>query len=82
MSGELLNNKYKVVELCGKGVYGNVVKVVDDTNKEYAVKIIRNYDILMQFGLKEFKLLTKIKSDQIIKAYESFYHRKHLCMVF
>lgn len=36
----------------------------------------------MQFGLKEFKLLMKLKSDHIIKAYESFYHRKHLCMVF
>lgn len=29
----MLNNKYKVVELCGKGVYGNVVKVTDDNHK-------------------------------------------------
>jgi len=38
---EILNSQYKVLSICGKGVFSNVLKVVDiNSNVEYAIKVI------------------------------------------
>lgn len=59
---ETLNKKYKIIGVCGKGIFSTVVKVLDITdNKEYAVKMIRNIDIMLISGNKEKNILKKIK---------------------
>jgi hypothetical protein len=57
---EMLNDHYKVVGLCGKGIFSNVVKVVEiNNNKEYAIKILRSIDVMLLSGEKERNLLKK-----------------------
>jgi serine/threonine protein kinase len=58
---EILYEKYKVIGFCGKGIFSNVVKVVDINNKkEYAVKIIRAIDVMLISGEKERSILKKL----------------------
>jgi serine/threonine-protein kinase PRP4 len=53
VSGEILNGRFRVIEKCGKGVFGSVVKAQDtNTNKEYAIKIIRTNEIYTRSGEK------------------------------
>jgi serine/threonine-protein kinase PRP4 len=46
--GELINGRYRVVGIHGKGVYSTVVKALDiqDNNLEVAVKISRNNETM------------------------------------
>jgi hypothetical protein len=58
---EILNEKYKVIGFCGKGIFSNVIKVVDiNNNQEYAVKIIRSIDVMLISGEKERSILKKL----------------------
>lgn len=62
--GELIQNKYKIVGLCGKGIFSSVVKVVDITsNIGYALKIIRNIDIMKASGDKEKTIITFLNKE-------------------
>ena len=62
--GELIQNKYKIVGLCGKGIFSSVVKVVDITsNIGYALKIIRNIDIMKASGDKEKTIITLLNKE-------------------
>ena len=88
--GEMLNNRYKVYGFTGQGVFSNVVRVrdVSNNNREAAIKIIRNNEVMLKTGLKELKLLQKINetdpSDTFhcLKLHGDFFHRNHLCLVF
>lgn len=82
--GEIINNQYKVIGLCGKGIFSTVVKVIDITsNIEYAIKIVRAIDIMLASGDKERSILTKFnKCDNIVRLVDSFDYKKHICMVF
>ncbi len=58
---EILNERYKILGVCGKGIFSNVVKVVDiNNNKEFAVKIIRAIDVMLISGEKERSILKKL----------------------
>jgi serine/threonine protein kinase len=71
------------MDTLGKGVFGNVVKVLNiETEKEYAVKILRNNEMIMKSGEKESGYLKKINSDYVIRCHETFVHRSHYCIVF
>lgn len=62
--GEIINQKYKVIGLCGKGIFSSVVKVVDITsNIGYALKIIRNIDIMKASGDKERNIISLLNKD-------------------
>lgn len=57
-AGEIINNRYKVKSVAGKGVFSCVVRAEDlhpkdERYKEVAIKIIRMYDIMRLSGLKE-----------------------------
>jgi hypothetical protein len=85
--GELINDKYKVIGLCGKGIFSTVVKVVDiTTNLEYAIKIVRTIDIMLSSGEKERSILKKLNStdttNYIVKLIDTFDFNRHICMVF
>jgi len=57
---EVLNDKYKIIGLCGKGIFSTVVKVVDFYNKEFALKIVRNIGVMLISGEKERSIIKKL----------------------
>lgn len=49
--GEMIKD-YKIINKCGKGVFGNVCKAIKD-GQEYAIKFIRAEDIYIRSGERE-----------------------------
>jgi hypothetical protein len=61
---EIIYNKYKVIGLCGKGIFSSVFKVQDiQTNKLYSLKMIRNIDIMKLSGQKERQILSNLTTN-------------------
>lgn len=95
---EIINDKYKIIGVCGKGIFSSVVKVIDlNTNKELALKIIRSIDVMLISGEKERSILKKLNEidkqgnfilynftdkSHIIRLIDSFELKRHICMVF
>ncbi|XP_046375222.1 dual specificity tyrosine-phosphorylation-regulated kinase 4-like isoform X1 [Haliotis rufescens] len=81
--------RYEMLEVLGKGSFGQVVKCYDHkTDQMVAVKIIRNKKRFHHQALVEVKILDalrrKDKDNQynIIHMLEYFYFRNHLCITF
>ncbi|GFO38506.1 dual specificity tyrosine-phosphorylation-regulated kinase 4 [Plakobranchus ocellatus] len=81
--------RYEMLEVLGKGSFGQVVKCYDHkTDSMMAVKIIRNKKRFHHQALVEVKILDalrrKDKDNQynIIHMIEYFYFRNHLCITF
>jgi len=86
--GEILEKNFRVTEDIGRGVYGSVVKAEDLTSaKEYAIKILRNADLLTKSGERESAIIKKLNEadpfdkKHVIRTGGTFQHRKHLCLV-
>lgn len=89
MIGELLDGRYAVHSILGKGVFSAVVKCIDQEQGEtVAIKVIRNNDVMRKAGLKEINLLEKLMAadpddrKHIVRLRRTFEHRNHLCLVF
>jgi len=88
--GEVMDSRYRVVEnMCGKGVFSNVVKAKDGQDKALvAIKIMRCNDMMRKAAEKEVEILEKInRADKgnkknIIRLLRTFLYRGHLCLVF
>ncbi|KAJ5167814.1 uncharacterized protein N7482_003408 [Penicillium canariense] len=85
--GDHLAYRYEVVDVLGKGSFGQVVRCVDHkTGALVAVKIIRNKKRFHQQALIEVNLLKKLKDWDSERRYsvvafdQSFYFRGHLCI--
>lgn len=85
--GDHLAYRYEVVDVLGKGSFGQVVRCVDHkTGALVAVKIIRNKKRFHQQALIEVNLLKKLKDwdpdrrHSVVNFVESFYFRGHLCI--
>eukprot|EP00118_Oscarella_pearsei_P005515 m.25402 g.25402 ORF g.25402 m.25402 type:complete len:626 (+) comp28798_c0_seq7:107-1984(+) len=81
--------RYEVLEVLGKGSFGQVVKALDlKTNSLVAIKIIRNKRRFHKQALVEVSILQALRMKDrdgrynIIHMTEFFYHRNHLCIVF
>lgn len=81
--------RYEILEVIGKGSFGQVIRAVDHkTNQHVALKIIRNKKRFHQQALIEVKILdhlTKKDQDQYhnaIHMLDYFYFRNHLCITF
>uniref|UniRef100_A0A8B9UN54 dual-specificity kinase n=1 Tax=Anas zonorhyncha TaxID=75864 RepID=A0A8B9UN54_9AVES len=81
--------RYEVLEVIGKGSFGQVAKCLDHkTNELVALKIIRNKKRFHSQAMVEVKildaLLKKDKDDthNIIHMKEYFYFRNHFCISF
>lgn len=87
--GELLDKRYKVYDITGRGVFSSVVRVRNEARdkQEAAIKIIRNNKVMKNAGLKEFEVLKKLNDTDpedkyhCMRLYRSFYHKDHLCLV-
>lgn len=88
--GEKMQERYEVYEVTGKGVFSNVLRArdVDEGNREVAIKIIRNNDMMKKCGDKELEILKLIAKDHgadkhnIVQLHEHFWLHGHLCLVF
>ncbi|KAG9391107.1 Protein kinase domain [Carpediemonas membranifera] len=81
--------RYEVLNMLGRGSFGQVAKVYDyKTNKVVALKVIRNKKRFHHQGLIEVKILDYLRdhdpndTTNIVRTYESFYFRNHLCVTF
>ncbi len=89
--GELLDNRYQVQSILGKGMFASVIRAVDITkekDKLVAIKVIRNNEVMMKEGLKEISVLQKLNNSDpkdekhVIRLIRNFDHKNHLCLVF
>ncbi|KAF3023812.1 hypothetical protein E8E15_003019 [Penicillium rubens] len=85
--GDHLAYRYEVVDVLGKGSFGQVVRCVDHkTGALVAIKIIRNKKRFHQQALIEVNLLQKLKEwdphgkHSVVNFTQSFYFRGHLCI--
>ncbi len=82
------NSNYDVLERLGRGTFGQVVKCWrKDSNEIVAIKILKSTPSYAKQGQMEVDVLTKLSrlsSDEgsFVRAYESFQHCGHICIVF
>ncbi|XP_037047096.1 dual specificity tyrosine-phosphorylation-regulated kinase 2 isoform X1 [Bradysia coprophila] len=81
--------RYEILEVIGKGSFGQVVRALDHkTNKYVAIKIIRNKKRFHHQALVEVRLLEELRkkdadgTHNVIHMLDSFYFRNHLCIIF
>ncbi|KAH6676868.1 serine/threonine-protein kinase prp4 [Plectosphaerella plurivora] len=87
--GELLNGRYQVQSMLGKGMFSGVARAVDiHTKNTVAIKIMRNNDALRKGGFIEINILQKLNAadpegrKHIVRFEHHFDHKGHLCMAF
>ncbi|KJX97075.1 hypothetical protein TI39_contig562g00016 [Zymoseptoria brevis] len=86
--GDHLAYRYEVVDLLGKGSFGQVVRCVDHKDGGIvAIKIIRNKKRFHQQALVEVGILSRLRewdpdgANATLSITSSFYFRSHLCIV-
>ncbi|KAJ8123522.1 hypothetical protein ONZ43_g552 [Nemania bipapillata] len=85
--GDHLAYRYEIVDVLGKGSFGQVVRCIDHkTGGLVAVKIIRNKKRFHQQALVEVNILKKLREwdpknkHSMVNFTQSFYFRGHLCI--
>ncbi|KAI0472953.1 hypothetical protein GGR56DRAFT_652549 [Xylariaceae sp. FL0804] len=85
--GDHLSYRYEIVDVLGKGSFGQVVRCIDHkTGVLVAVKIIRNKKRFHQQALVEVNILQKLREwdpknkHSMVNFTQSFYFRGHLCI--
>lgn len=92
ISNELIKRgRYKVIRTLGRGVFANVAQAVDreaGNDQLVAIKMIRRNDMMRKASQKEMDFLRRVnEADEhdkrhIIRLFDSFDHKGHLCIVF
>ncbi|ROV96764.1 hypothetical protein VMCG_07936 [Cytospora schulzeri] len=87
VTGDHLAFRYEVIDVLGKGSFGQVVRCIDHkTGALVAVKIIRNKKRFHQQALVEVNILQKLREwdpnnkHSMVNFTHSFYFRGHLCI--
>lgn len=87
VQGDHLCYRYEVIDVLGKGSFGQVVRCIDHkTGVLVAVKIIRNKKRFHQQALVEVNILQKLREwdpknkHSMVNFTQSFYFRGHLCI--
>jgi len=82
--------EYEILELMGKGTFGQVVKCECKRQKELvAIKVIKNKKSFKNQGVVEIKILDLLNriydpvgEHPIVRMLDFFVFREHLCIVF
>ncbi|XP_010328330.2 dual specificity tyrosine-phosphorylation-regulated kinase 4 isoform X2 [Saimiri boliviensis] len=81
--------RYEVLEMIGKGSFGQVAKCLDHKNNELvALKIIKNKKRFHQQALVELKILEALRRKDrdnacnVVHMKDFFYFRNHFCITF
>jgi dual specificity tyrosine-phosphorylation-regulated kinase 2/3/4 len=78
--------RYEILEIIGRGSYGQVVKAFDHKEKKpVAVKIIRNLNCISKQAKIELSILEtlgKINSNNVIRLVDHFFFRNHIIETF
>ncbi|KAI9813463.1 MAG: hypothetical protein M1827_004139 [Pycnora praestabilis] len=87
VEGDHLAYRYEIVDILGKGSFGQVVRCVDHKSGILmAIKIIRNKKRFHQQALVEVNILQKLRewdplnNHSMVNFTQSFYFRGHLCI--
>lgn len=88
--GELLDSRYHVQSLLGRGMFSSVVRCLDtqNDNAPVAIKLIRNNETMRKAGMKEIAILNTLNAadaddrKHLVRLLRHFDHKSHLCMVF
>ncbi|KAI9792681.1 MAG: hypothetical protein M1816_001780 [Peltula sp. TS41687] len=87
VTGDHLAYRYEIIDILGKGSFGQVVRCVDHRSGGLvAVKIIRNKKRFHQQALVEVNILRKLREwdpedkHSMVNFTQSFYFRGHLCI--
>ncbi|KAL8670930.1 MAG: hypothetical protein Q9168_004545 [Polycauliona sp. 1 TL-2023] len=87
VKGDHLSYRYEIIDILGKGSFGQVVRCIDHrTGGLVAIKIIRNKKRFHQQALVEVDILQKLrdwdprKKHSMVQFTQSFYFRGHLCI--
>ncbi|TAQ87838.1 hypothetical protein B7494_g3852 [Chlorociboria aeruginascens] len=86
-TGDHLSYRYEIIDILGKGSFGQVVRCIDHkTGVLVAIKIIRNKKRFHQQALVEVNILKKLREwdpqnkHSMVNFVQSFYFRGHLCI--
>ena len=87
--GDHIEFRYEILDLIGKGTFGQVCRCFDHLNKELvAVKIVKNKPKLNQQSMIEVRILKSLNKkdhahiENIVRLKNFFTFRNHVCMVF
>ncbi|ORY87973.1 kinase-like domain-containing protein [Protomyces lactucae-debilis] len=88
--GELLDERYAITSILGRGVFSAVVGATDqqDNNKAVAIKVTRNNAVMRKAGAQELSILRLLNDadpddrKHIVRLKGTFEHREHFCLVF
>jgi serine/threonine protein kinase len=88
--GAVKGRRYQVLDMLGKGTFGQVVKCVNmETREIAAVKVVKNKAAYFNQGLVEIQILEILNHQfdaedkaHIVRLLDYFVYRNHLCLVF
>ena len=87
-NGDILNDRYRILEVIGEGTYSKVIKAQDlhKNNEEIAMKIMKHYDCYRNAAKSEINILEKLaKYDShneynFIQMKDWFDYDGHICI--
>lgn len=87
--GDHIAYRFQLIEVIGKGAFGQVIKCLDHKHKELvAIKLVKNQKKYYYQAAVEAKLLLLLKEhdpdnvERVVKLRDYFVFRNHLCCVF
>ena len=91
--GDVIGGRFRILSTYGRGVFSTVVKCVeletgDEPGRVWAIKILRNNEMMRRAGEKEAAILERLRAadphdaQHVIKYGGQFVHEEHLCLVF
>lgn len=86
--GDHIAYRYQILDILGKGSFGQVLKVLDHkTNEEKALKIIRNepkfhFQVKIEIKILKFMQEKHCSDYNIIQLRDFFIFRGHQCLIF